>query len=393
MRTLNGKKILMIAYTEYLTDARPRREAESLAARGDEVEFIALAEKKQPNQEEVNGVLVRRLSQTRYRGGSGLRYIAAYAEFFLRVFLRSTLLHFKRHYDVVHVHTMPDVLVFSAIVPKLMGAKVILDVHDMMPELYMSKFGIPESHPLIWLLKTQEKASVSFADRVICVHEPHKAVLLKRHPGAGPFTILLNVPDPNIFGEPFPPRVTAETVPRFVYHGTIARRLGLDLAMEAFGRVLRQLPQAKFAIYGDGDFAEEIEKLTTILQTKDAVSVSRKFFRVEEIPRLVQGATAGIISNRRDAATEFMLPVKMLEYVYLGIPVIAPRLQTIQYYFDEQSVAFYDPGDVDQLARLMTSLWSDRARRVAMTLRAQDRISSLTWHSLKRLLFEVVDCS
>jgi glycosyltransferase involved in cell wall biosynthesis len=381
----------MVAYTNYLTDARPRREAETLAARGDEIDFIALAEKDHPSEEVVNGVRVLRLSQSRYRGGNGLMYIAAYLQFFLRVLFQSTLLHLRRHYDAVHVHTMPDILVFAALLPKLTGAKVILDVHDMMPELYMSKFGIRESHPLIWLLKMQEKASISFADRVICVHDPHKNVLQRRHPGAGPFTVLLNVPDPHIFGRPVPPNLATEKYPRFVYHGTIARRLGLDLAVEAFAKVLQQLPQSRFSIYGDGDYSEEIEKITAILKVKDAVTFSRKFFRVEEIPRLVQGATAGIIPNRKDSATEYMLPVKLLEYVYLGIPVVAPRLHTIQYYFDEQSVAFYDAGDAGQLAELMTSLWNDPSRRLAMATRAQERISSLSWESMKDSLFEVVD--
>jgi glycosyltransferase involved in cell wall biosynthesis len=194
-------KVLMVAYTNYLTDARPRREAETLAARGDEVDFISLAEKCHPSEEVVNGVRVLRLSMVRYRGAGGLKYVLSYLKFFNKASIKVVSLYIAKRYDVIHIHTMPDFLVFVAIIPKLMGAKVILDVHDMMPELYMSKFGIKESHWLIKLIKLQEFVSTGFADRVICVHDLHKKVLLERHSSLKSLTVLLNVPDPNVFGD------------------------------------------------------------------------------------------------------------------------------------------------------------------------------------------------
>ena len=50
-----------------------------------------------------------------------------------------TRLHLKHAYDVIHVHNMPDFLVFSALFPKLLGAKVILEVQDVSPELMAAK--------------------------------------------------------------------------------------------------------------------------------------------------------------------------------------------------------------------------------------------------------------
>ena len=122
-----------------------------------------------------------------------------------------------------------------------------------------------------------------------------------------------------------------------------------------------------------------------------SVFFSKKFFRVEEIPRLLKGAVAGIIPNRKDRATEYMLPVKLLEYVYTGIPVIAPRLKTIQYYFDEKSIAYYDPGNVLQLSHQMSVLWKNFSCGLEISLNAQERMASLNWQSMKGSLFEVVD--
>ncbi len=46
----------MVADTLYENDARLRREAESLAERGDKVDFICLKEKGQKDVETINGV-------------------------------------------------------------------------------------------------------------------------------------------------------------------------------------------------------------------------------------------------------------------------------------------------------------------------------------------------
>jgi len=89
------------------------------------------------------------------------------------------MLHLKNSYDIVQVHTMPDFLVFTTIVPKLLGAKIILDIHDLMPELYMAKFGGDYRNWIVRMIMWIERRSVAFADRTIAVHEPHLDILVK----------------------------------------------------------------------------------------------------------------------------------------------------------------------------------------------------------------------
>ena len=62
-------------------------------------------------------------------------------------------LQLKRKYDLVHVHNVPDFLVFSAWLPKLAGAKIILDIHDILPEFFANKFRKPEGSVYVKLLK------------------------------------------------------------------------------------------------------------------------------------------------------------------------------------------------------------------------------------------------
>jgi glycosyltransferase involved in cell wall biosynthesis len=236
------KKICMVAYTNYLSDARPRREAEALTSRGDQVDFIALGEKDRPSFETVQGVRVFRMKQLRYRGGGGLSYGLSYLRFLCAATLKLLRLFRKEKYDIVYVHTMPDLLVLVGLIPKLLGASIVLNIHDMMPELYMSKFGISEKHLLIRLLAFQEQVSIRLADKVISVHDPHRDVLCRRGAPPEKITVIPNVPDPRIFrGDTAAPAQSGTF--RIVYHGTIARRLGLDLGVRAFTKAAEVLPR------------------------------------------------------------------------------------------------------------------------------------------------------
>ncbi len=384
--------ICMVAYTNYLTDARPRREAEALTGRGDIVDFIALSEPGRSRVEVVNGVRLLRVSQSRYRGASGVRYLASYIWFFCVVSVKVVFLFIRKRYGVIYVHTMPDFMVFVGLIPKMFGAKIVLDMHDMMPELYMSKFGAGEHHLLIRAVRFQERLSFEFADRVICVHEPHRHVLLGRGAAKEKLTALLNLPDPSVFGgNPCSQAIQATNGLRLVYHGTVAKRLGLDIAVIAFQEVLKSIPDAHFDIYGDGDFSEHLEGLIQEHHLEDKVFFSKRFFHVDEIPSLIKGATMGIIANRRDTATEYMLPVKMLEYIYLHIPVVAPRLSTISHYFQDDAIAFYTPEDQHDLAQQIIDLYNDEAKRNRLLQNAQPFIDRFSWKSMKKDLFNVID--
>ncbi len=384
------RKICMVAYTNYLSDARPRREAEALVERGDKVDFIALKEKSANTIKVMNGVRLIQTSLARYRGENSFQYILSYCVFFIIAFYKVTLLHFQCRYDVVYIHTMPDFMVFVGTIPKIFGAKIVLNIHDMMPELYMSKFGCSEKNFIIRLLAMQEKLSCGFADKVICVHHPHKDCLVKRGINNKKITILMNLPDPKLFDHNGK-NLSEKKDFRIVYHGTVAGRLGLDLAIEAFRKVVDKYPHAKFDILGDGDASRTIEEKIHDFELGRNIYFSKSFFRVDDIPALVEGATAGIVPSRKNLATEYMLPVKLLEYVYLNIPVIAPRLLTIQYYFPESSIAYYRAGSIDELATRIIQLYEYPEERDRLRENASKFFNEFNWDSMKKDLYSLID--
>jgi hypothetical protein len=164
------KKICMVAYTNYFDDARVIREARSLVKNGFQVDCLCLRSKGQPKFEEIDGVNLYGLPLSKYRGSSRVMYLLSYLWFFVLSFCAVTKFYFKRRYQVIQYHTLPDFIIFSGIIPRMLGAKLVLDMHEVTPEFYMSKFGFGMSHIFVKALKLIEKISVSFAHAVIVIN-------------------------------------------------------------------------------------------------------------------------------------------------------------------------------------------------------------------------------
>ena len=155
-------KIAMVVHSYYPADVRVRRECEALADRGDTVDMICLRKPDEAPVETVDNVKVHRLPVQHRRGQGPVAYIREYLNFFLRAFWALTRLHIRNRYRIVQVHNMPDFLVFVTLIPKLTGARVLLDMHDITPELFQSLYGIPEQSTTFALLRFVEQMSLAF---------------------------------------------------------------------------------------------------------------------------------------------------------------------------------------------------------------------------------------
>ncbi|HEV3410223.1 MAG TPA: glycosyltransferase, partial [Chthoniobacterales bacterium] len=202
---LHGKHGAVLLFSHYPADPRPRRAAEALAAEGVTIDLICLRDEKEPMQEAFGNINVFRVPLKRHRAGK-ISYVGQYSAFILSCFAHLTLRAFSRRYDFVHVHNMPDVLVFAALLPKLLGAKIILDLHDPMPELMQTIFKLPEDSANVRLLKRLEKWSIAFADLVLTVNLACKKIYSSRSCPPEKIQVILNSPDDVIF--PYePPRL------------------------------------------------------------------------------------------------------------------------------------------------------------------------------------------
>ena len=373
------KFVCMVAYTVYAFDGRVRREAETLIADGFRVRCLTTKTGRSPERYILNGVEVRELNVPKYRGKSQLAYAASYAWFLLAASVACLGLLMKRELDVVHAHNLPDFLVFAGLVPRLMGRKVVLDVHDSVPETFATKFS---RAPLLWkALCFEERFSARVAHRVICVNHPQRDALVARGIPRSKTFVSMNVPDPKIFTlDPVMARRSA-TDGHFnlVYHGTMAARLGVDLVIRAVASLRQRLPNLCLHLWGSGDDLQAFQELAGTLRAEDTVFFRPQGFPLEDLPRHLREMHVGVVGNRRSAAGDLMLPVKLLEYVNLDIPVIVPRLKTIRHYFSDDMVLFYEPEDVESLAGAIDRLYCQTDLRCGQAERARAFITQYGW--------------
>jgi glycosyltransferase involved in cell wall biosynthesis len=383
--------VLMIAFTNYPGDTRVRREAEALVARGDVVDVICPLTDAIGNQRVIGGVRLHPTGTLRQKGElSPLAYIARDLAFVARATFKALRLHRKHRCDVVQVHTMPDYLVAAAVFPKLMGAKVLLDVHDLVPELYAAKFGVDESSMVIRLMKLVERRCVAMADHALAVHKPHRAALVRHGNPESAFTIVMNAPDPRFFtrrssspapGDPFV----------LVYHGTISRRHGLETAIRAVDIARQTYDDVRLEIVGDGDDVDRLLSIVEQLDLEDVVRIQRGLVPIEELEPILDRATVGIVPIVDNSFTRYMLPVKLIEYVALGIPVICSRTSSIEAYFDDAMVSFFQPGDTSDLAAKIIELRSDEERRRRLVEHADSFLAEHSWSRERDRYYGVVD--
>jgi glycosyltransferase involved in cell wall biosynthesis len=369
----------MVAYTNYRFDARVRREAETLAAQGFHVVCLTNRNGEKPEQYELDGVEVRELDVPKYRGKNRAAYIASYVSFLLASSVACTRLLAKGELDVVHIHNMPDFLVFAGLLPRLVGRKVVLDVHDSMPETFATKFG---GSIVTRLLEMEERVSALVAHKVICVNHPQRDVLVARGIPRSKTFISMNVPDPRIFQRL--PQENGTSGPdhfNLIYHGTMSERLGVDLIVRAVGQLRDRIPCLRLHLWGNGDDLGRFQELVRTLNLEDRVFFKPNGVALRELPGHFRSMDVGVVGNRQTVAGDLMLPVKLVECVSLGVPVVVPRLRTIEYYFSDDMVAYFEPGDVDSLASAIYRLYSERSTRTAQAEKARQFLGKYGWET------------
>jgi glycosyltransferase involved in cell wall biosynthesis len=376
------KKVCMIAYTQYTYDHRIQREAETLAEQGlYKVVLIVPKERGSPRTYEMCNVRVRELNMQQYQGKSISRYIASYLEFILRAFFVCNKLLLLGRFDIFHIHNMPNFLVFAAILARVFGKKIILDIHDSVPETYVAKFNRGPNKSLFWFLCHEEAFSCWFAHKIICVNHPQRDALVSRGIDSKKITVSLNVPNGK-WSETYEINKYNKRDSdkfRLVYHGTLAKRLGVDLTIQAVGKLIRSVPEIEFYIYGGGDDKQELMQITEQLGLQEYVHFCGSL-PVDKLCPILMNMNVGVIGNRKKVATELMLPVKMLEYVALYIPVVVPRLQTIQYYFSDEMVSYFEPENSDALAETIIDLYQNREKRERQARCAVKFLDRFGWH-------------
>ncbi len=386
-RSSDKQRICLITHSAYPVEPRSRRMAEALADAGFGVDVLCLTLPGQPADEMLGGVRVHRLDVTRHQGAGAAVYLREYASFFLQAGLRLLRLQHARRYALVQVHNPPDAMIFCTLALKLLRVPIVLDLRELTPELFMSRFGLAREGVIVRILTLLERWACRYASAALVLHDRHRRIMTGRGIPREKLTQVMNCPDERIFDlAGLPPRrqglATGQRAAdgRFVVinHGGLLERYGVDLLIRAVARVRGQIPDVRLELYGAGDFRPQLEALVAELGLGDVVRFHGQQ-PIESMPAAIAAADVGVAPLRQDIFTDCGLPTKLLEYVTLGLPAIASRTATTADYFSDEMVQLFTPGDAEDLARRLLILYNDPSAARARAARAQRFTDAHNW--------------
>lgn len=352
----------MIVHNYYPHDeTRVERQAEALVKSGSRVDVVCLRDGDEPNITASGGVMVHRLPIQRDKRRGLFGQLFEYLAFLLLAAVQVTRLHIHERFDVVQVHNLPDFLVFAALVPRLTGSRILLDLHDLMPEFYCARFGVAMDSPPVRLVIWQEQLACRFAHHVITVTDLWRQTLIGRGLAAEKCSVVMNVADTQYF-RPIPAGSEPGRGLRLIYHGTLTARYGIDLVLHALAQRRAELPNVRLTIHGRGDYLAHVRALIESLDLKEIVRVSTGFLTSAELADLVRQHDVGVVPYRRDIFTDGILPTKLMEYMALGMPALVARTPCIDHYFDDTEVEFFTPEDEADLGHHLSILYHDPER-------------------------------
>ncbi len=379
----------MLAYTFYDADNRVRRYAEALVRRGDQVDAIALARDGQPAFEMIRGVRVFRI-QTRVIDESGpFSYLIKLLLFFFRSAWFLALRQFREPYDLIHVHSVPDFEVFATIVPRLMGARVILDIHDIVPEFYASKFKVSEGSLIFKTLVMLERLSIAYSHHAIIANHLWYDKLTQRSVRPEKCTAIINYPDPAIFSRRGGPERTAD---EFVmcYPGTLSWHQGLDIAIEAVALLRDRFRGLRLQLIGDGAERENLKQMIRERGLEDRVVLSG-LVPMEKVAEIMATIDLGIVPKRADSFGNEAFSTKVMEFMAMNVPVLASRTKIDEYYFNDRIVQFFESGNAQDLADKIRLLIEHPERRAELRACSADFIAQNNWDVRQHEYFGLVD--
>ncbi len=368
----------MIDYRCYQHDAYLRRYIDALLHSGAQVDVLCLQSRSDTIVDETHGLRIFAIPVTRSTGNL-LAHFVGYSLAFVLFALWLLVLYVKERYQVIHVHNMPDFLIFTAFVPKMLGAKLILDIRDPMPEFYQSRYQSCAQSLSVRALQLQEKASAAMANAVITANTSFKENLRSRSIAEEKITVIPYIPDPRIFDRHrFNRNGQAQTF-TLIYPGTLAPRYGLDLAIRALPLLRQTLPQVRLSIIGpQTSYSVRLAELAGHLGVSALVTFT-PLLPVEEIAQQIADADIGVYPALPDPHMNIATPMKVLEYATVGIPIIASRLKVLEDLFGDAAILFFEAGEVEQFVRCVIELFNNPDRRLQLTQNADKVLLQHNW--------------
>jgi glycosyltransferase involved in cell wall biosynthesis len=293
----------------------------------------------------------------------------------------------ERRFDVVHACNPPDLLLLAALPLKRKGARFIFDHHDLVPELYLSRFGRGRDF-FYRLTLGLERLMFRLADVVISTNDSYRSVALGRgRKRPEDVFVVRNGPDLERF-RPLQPDNSLKRGRQHLitYLGVMGPQDGIDHALRSLA-LLHELRQDWHAIFvGDGDVADAMRRLAHDLGLDSMVEFTGMLVG-DDVPRILSTSDVCLAPDPKTSFNDVSTMNKIVEYMAMSRAIVAYDL--VEARASAGNAALYaEPNNERSFALRIAELLDDPERRAAMGAEGRSRIeAALSWaHSEGPLL-------
>lgn len=377
----NRRALILVENLSVPFDRRVWQECTTLRDAGWTVHVICPRGSKRDTEPEavIDGVRIHRYPLRAATGGPA-GYLREYG---------SALWHTARlarkvgPVHVVHACNPPDLLFLPALWLKRRGARFVFDQHDLVPELYLSRFDRGEDL-LYRAVCALERRTYRTADVVLATNESYRDVALRRG-GKRPEDVFVvrSAPAVDRF-QPVPPEAELKRgKPHLLcYLGVMGPQDGVDYALRALAKLRDELGRTDWtAVFvGSGDAFDAMVELSRRLGLSEQVQFTG---RVPDavLVRYLSTADVCLSPDPRNPLNDVSTMNKVLEYMAMGRPIVSFDLKEARVSAGDAAV-YASADDEAEFARLIALLLDDPEKRARMGKIGQERISGpLSWRN------------
>jgi glycosyltransferase involved in cell wall biosynthesis len=296
-------------------DRRVWQESRALVEAGHEVTVICPRGAKRDTEPyaSIEGVEIHRYALEPATGGPA-GYLREYGTALWQSWRLARKLDRQRPFDVVQACNPPDLLFLVALPLKLRGARFVFDHHDLVPELFRSRFG--KGGPLLWVNQALERITFRLADQVISTNESYRKVAIERgHVAPGRTTVVRSAPDLSRF-VPVAPDESLRCGRRHLvgYLGVMGPQDGVDYALRSLASLRDDLGRddVQAAFVGHGDAWDDLVALSRELGLDDRVEFTGRVSD-EDLARYLSTADECLAPDPKNALNDVSTMNKIVE--------------------------------------------------------------------------------
>jgi glycosyltransferase involved in cell wall biosynthesis len=360
-------------------DRRVWQEALSLRRAGYEVTVVCPRGRSQDTETcaEIEGVSIHRYPLETATGGP-LSYAREYGAAFWHTTRLVRRLGRRARFDVLHACNPPDPLILTGLPLRRRGAAFVFDHHDLVPELYVSRFerrGMLQRATL-----SAERIAFRAADVVISTNESYRRVAIERGRKAPEDVFVVrSAPDTERFRPvPADPAIRHGARHLLAYLGVMGPQDGVDQALHALATLRKQRTDWRAVFVGAGDVFEEMQMLAGTLGLGDEVEFTGRI-PDDDVVRILSSADVCLAPDPKNPLNDVSTMNKIVEYMALERPIVSYDLREARVSADG-AAAYARPNDPTDFARCISELLDSPEIRRSMGEAGRRRVENeISW--------------